>query len=274
MVQVLPDGREAIARGIELGMIGDAARGTQHWQINVFRNRFVKHDGVWKLMDLDVQPLLKADFAKGWGDASALIAGRTPEFISPGARSARGRPADAKVTLAEARRRLARSMAYDGTENVSAAYGYYIDDFQWPSMGAIFAVKGNKTTFMVTSAGTASVPRPPPCMAIRAARTGIAYHWHPARHPRPRMAARLTCTRLSPSLARPPSASRSSRACTQRPDGAGRGHLETVGPGDRRIISRWPAGGWMSVGPARIPASAAQSAGAAPASRHNPHRDG
>jgi SnoaL-like domain len=180
MVQVLPDGRQAIARGIELGMIGDAARGTQHWQINVFRNRFVKHDGVWKLAELDVQPLLKADFAKGWGDASAMIAGRTPGFISPGARSTRGRPADAKVTLAEARRRLARSMAYDGTENVSAAYGYYIDDFQWPSMGAIFAVKGNKHSPFagyyigrdrISAAATAMYGNSVP------ARTGIAYHW-------------------------------------------------------------------------------------------------
>ena len=32
------------------------------------------------------------------------------------------------VTLAEVRRRLARAAAYDGIMNVTAAYGYYIDD--------------------------------------------------------------------------------------------------------------------------------------------------
>src|SRR5690606_37259762 len=32
------------------------------------------------------------------------------------------------ITIAEARRRLARSAAYDGIENISAAYGFYVDD--------------------------------------------------------------------------------------------------------------------------------------------------
>jgi hypothetical protein len=180
IVQVLPDGREAIARGIELGMIGDASTGEQHWQINVFRNRFVKHAGLWKLRELQVQPLLRAEFAKGWGDAASVIAGSAPEFITPDARMNPRKPAAAKVTLAEARRRMARSLAYDGTENVSAAYGYYIDDFQWPSMGGIFAVKGNKHSpfagyYMgkdrIRAAATAMYGNSVP------ARTGIAYHW-------------------------------------------------------------------------------------------------
>jgi hypothetical protein len=180
IVQVLPGGREAIARGIELGMIGDASKGEQHWEINVFRNRFVKQGGLWKLRELHVQPLLRADFAKGWGDAASVIAGSAPEFIAPDAGTNPGNPAAAKVTLAEARRRLARSAAYDGTENVSAAYGYYIDDFQWPSMGAIFAVKGNKHSPFagyyigkdrIRAAATAMYGNSVP------ARTGIAYHW-------------------------------------------------------------------------------------------------
>lgn len=46
--------------------------------------------------------------------------------------------------LASARRRYLRSLAYEGTDNVSAASGYYIDDFQWKEMVAIFAAEGNK----------------------------------------------------------------------------------------------------------------------------------
>ena len=46
--------------------------------------------------------------------------------------------------LDEAKRRLARSLAYDAVVNVSSAYGYYIDDFQWVEMGSIFAENGNK----------------------------------------------------------------------------------------------------------------------------------
>src|SRR5688572_8125112 len=41
IVQVLSGGREALTRGIELGMLGEADKGTAHWEINVFRNRFV-----------------------------------------------------------------------------------------------------------------------------------------------------------------------------------------------------------------------------------------
>ena len=38
LVHVLPGGHEAIARSIELGVIGDAGEGTQHWEVNVLRN--------------------------------------------------------------------------------------------------------------------------------------------------------------------------------------------------------------------------------------------
>jgi hypothetical protein len=181
MVQVLPGGREAISRGIELGMIGDAGKGTQHWELNVFRNRFVKEGGLWKLKELAIQPLVKADFARGWGDGGTLkTAADAPAFIAPDARSTKVRGGTTGVSLPEARRRLSLSMAYDGTENVSAAYGYYIDDFQWPSMGGIFAVRGNKHSPFagyyigkdrIRAAATAMYGNSVP------ARTGIAYHW-------------------------------------------------------------------------------------------------
>ena len=67
IVRVLPGGREAIARGIELGLLGDAEAGTAHWEISVFRNRFVKEDGLWKLKELRLFPLMKADYFVGWG---------------------------------------------------------------------------------------------------------------------------------------------------------------------------------------------------------------
>lgn len=46
--------------------------------------------------------------------------------------------------LADAERRLAIARAYDGAENVSNAYGYYIDEFLWHDMADIFAVDGWK----------------------------------------------------------------------------------------------------------------------------------
>jgi hypothetical protein len=87
-----------------------------------------------------------------------------------------GKPAP--VTLAEARRRLARSAAWDGIMNVSAAYGYYLDDSMPAGFGGIIAEKGFK---MSPFAGyyigrdrvlSARVSGTPP-----ETRPGISYHW-------------------------------------------------------------------------------------------------
>jgi hypothetical protein len=207
VVQVLPGGHEAVSRGIELAMVGEADKGTAHWELTVFRNRFVKEDGLWKLKELRLVPLMTADFDKGWGDGGLFryAYDSLPAFV--GANPATGKSVDTKGfkllgndpltgavatnesaahgktdadRLAEARRRLSRSMAYDGTENVSSAYGYYIDDFQWPQLGAIFAEKGNKQSpfagyYMgrerITKAATTMWGTPPPV------RAGISYHW-------------------------------------------------------------------------------------------------
>lgn len=208
IVQVMSGGREAFSRGLELGLVGDASRGTQHWEFAVFRNRFVKEGGQWKLKELRRFPVMQAEFAKGWGDGGRSRNANTaiPAFLADNPATGRpvntrglnllaGKPLTGAITatsgkpaaagteaerLAEARRRLQRSMAWDGTENVSSAYGYYIDDFQWPNMGGIFAEKGNKHSpfagyFMgkdrITGAATAMYGNASP------ARTGINYHW-------------------------------------------------------------------------------------------------
>ena len=185
IVQVLPGGREALARGIDLGMIGDADQGTAHWELSVFRNRFVKEDGLWKLKELKVYPFMKADYFKGWGKDSVVAKFSPPPMLEGTADSVAGSvrstaPAEGD-SLGEARRRLARSMAYDGTENVSAAYGYYIDDFQWPNMGAIFAEHGSKQSPFagyyfgrdrISLAATKMYGTTAP-----STRAGIAFHW-------------------------------------------------------------------------------------------------
>ncbi len=85
IVAVMPGGQEALTRGIELGMVGEADKGTAHWEINVFRNRFVKEDGLWKLKELRVFPVMRADYADGWGAGGDL--GQTtpvlPELLGP-----------------------------------------------------------------------------------------------------------------------------------------------------------------------------------------------
>ncbi|BAK66203.1 hypothetical protein SLG_15280 [Sphingobium sp. SYK-6] len=148
IVRVAPGGREARARGIELAQLG-AEGGKAGWEINVVSSRFVKDGGLWKIRDIHIQPVMKADYATGWGGGA--LPGSTaspPVFLSdrdPATGPAIGRsPAAHALSLADIRRRYQRSLAYDGAENVSAAYGYYLDDFQWSKMSAIFAVEGNK----------------------------------------------------------------------------------------------------------------------------------
>jgi hypothetical protein len=163
IVEVLPGGREALGRGIELGLVGDATEGAGRWEFSVFRNRFVKEGGLWKLKEVALTPLLRADYAEGWGSGgiappggrgtprSAAPDGDIPAFldVAPVGRALSGetppsRLDQAPLELTDLARRLARSQAYDGVENVSSAYGYYLDDFQWSDMAAIFAVNGHK----------------------------------------------------------------------------------------------------------------------------------
>jgi len=200
IVSVLPGGREAIARGIELGLLGQADKGTASWSFAVFRNRFVKEDGLWKLKEVRTYPLLVADHAVGWGKGGRErpAEGLLPAFLVPvtrpglavagvepltGAVAAAPSPtraASPAARLLDAARRLARSQAFDGVENVSAAYGYYLDDSQWAEMASLFAERGNKQSPFagfylgrdrITAAATAMYGKPP------ATRPSIAYHW-------------------------------------------------------------------------------------------------
>jgi len=207
MVRVMPGGREAWDRGTELALLGQADKGEAAWEFNVFRNRFVKDGGIWKIREMRIEPVMKADYKTGWADGGTggprLAA--MPAFLGPNPATGRsvamtGRtlfaaraltpaiavaaaPAGAPA-LADLRRRYMRSLAYDGTQNVSAAYGYYLDDFQWPAMSRIFAVKGNKQSPFagyylgrqrIDAAATAMWgPTRDPMSAMR---NNLAFHW-------------------------------------------------------------------------------------------------
>lgn len=221
IVTMAPGGNEAWARGIELGMLGEADSEQGWWEVAVFRNRFVKEDGIWKIREMRRFPLFKADYYQGWGRSRIVDPvpdGRhAPDEPVPAADAApaglampallqahpvTGRPVAAPpplrevaatpltgairaagppiTTLAEARRRLAMSLAYDGVENVSAAYTYYLDDYQSPLFSALMAEKGFKMSAFagyyvgrdrITEAGVRVWGTPP------VTRTGIHFHW-------------------------------------------------------------------------------------------------
>ncbi len=218
-VTIAPGGNEAFARGIELGMLGEADQEKGWWEVATFHTRFVKEDGVWKIRELRRFPLMKTDIFQGWGRsrivdavpaganapdapvpaADAAAPGLTmPAFLGvhpvtgkavKAAGSAKmvatgvltGAIAAGKstpVTLDEARRRLARSAAWDGATNVSAAYGYYVDDSDNAGWANVMASKGFKETpFQGYHIGrdrliAARVRGPGP-----EKQAGISYHW-------------------------------------------------------------------------------------------------
>ena len=216
VVTVAPGGNEAWARGIELGMLGEADQESGWWQVSTFLNRFVKEDGKWELRELRRFPLMKTDIFQGWGknrivDPVPTGAGAPDEPASPSDATNPSLPAfiaahpvtgervippgkarlvattaltgpiepgaPQPVTLDEAKRRLARSAAFEGTENVSAAYGYYLDDSMPREFGGLIAAKGTKMTpfagyYIGRERVIAARSSPPP-----ETRPGISYHW-------------------------------------------------------------------------------------------------
>ena len=206
IVKVSPGGQEAYARGTEIGMIGEADKEAAHWEVNVFRNRFIKQGGLWKIREMRITPVMKADYKTGWGNGGMLGAAnpRMPALLGPN--PATGKPvATGKLAIVSAkpltgsvkarllssaasipdlRRRYLRSLAFDGTENVSSAYGHYLDDFQWPGMSGIFAVKGNKQSPFagyyfgrerIAGAATAMYGKTPDPSTVM--RQRLAIHW-------------------------------------------------------------------------------------------------
>ncbi|HEX5108759.1 MAG TPA: nuclear transport factor 2 family protein [Vicinamibacterales bacterium] len=64
---------------------------------------------------------------------------KAPQVTRPAAPSG-----DLNARITEAERKLAVSKAWDGAENMSSAYGDYLDDLDYGQLGKLFAVKGNK----------------------------------------------------------------------------------------------------------------------------------
>ena len=181
-VTISPGGNEAFARGLELGMLGEADQEKGWWEVATFYNRFVKEDGAWKIREMRRYPMMKTDIFLGWGEsrivdpvpqganapdapsvADALsmpvfaavhpvtgkaikAAGSSKLVAATPLTGAIAAGKAAAITIDEARRRLARSTAYDGVFNISATYGYYVDDSDNAGWANTMATKGFKET--------------------------------------------------------------------------------------------------------------------------------
>lgn len=182
-VDVLPGGHVAVARGTQLGMLEDGATRQASWQFAVFRNVFVKQDGLWKLQKLDITPLLTAGYADGWGDGGSGPQRHVdvPAFLDISRSAPATHGEHGTRTLADLTRRLARSQAYDGAENVNNAYAEYLTDLNFADIGAIMAQHGVKESpfigFYLGGPRIAEVGGrygPPPTL-----RNFLPIHWNP-----------------------------------------------------------------------------------------------
>ncbi|OYX64283.1 MAG: hypothetical protein B7Y88_11380 [Sphingomonadales bacterium 32-64-17] len=163
MVSVAADGSSALVRNVELGMTGHHG-GEGQWQLTM-QTFLLRRDeaGHWQIALMHRNPIMRADYAAGWNHplpaALPLSAAGEPtgttrlgpvdfreigyaipalgmEIVTPASGEAQ--------TLAPIPDALARAEAFDGAANVSNAYGYYIDQFDWPATAALFAENGWK----------------------------------------------------------------------------------------------------------------------------------
>jgi hypothetical protein len=160
IVTVAPDGRTARTHGVQLGMT--AANGVGQWSQGIFEGEYVKDGGVWRIRSMRLVPRFTADYAQGWmnselrrfpksGFAHPVAQARsvrvTRAVANQGSRAgalASGSPDYVAARLSELERQVEIAEARDGAENVSNAYGYYIDEFKWVDVGDLFAREGWK----------------------------------------------------------------------------------------------------------------------------------
>ena len=73
LISVAADGLSARARGIEIGTLGNVAKAQGYWTIAVFENRYIKGgDGLWRIGEMRLFPLLKSDYYKGWAKSQIV----------------------------------------------------------------------------------------------------------------------------------------------------------------------------------------------------------
>lgn len=175
VITIAADGRSATLRNIEIGMTGQHA-GPSWWSSAIQEFDLARgDDGIWRIAALRRFPRMRAAYAEGWvkplsaglpqPDGSApdgpsrlkpadYPAGRSPPVRAP----AQLAPEPLFAGQEDGRAILARAEAFDGAENVSNAYGYFIDEFRWDDTADLFATDGWKElSYVGTYVGRESV---------------------------------------------------------------------------------------------------------------------
>jgi ABC-type nitrate/sulfonate/bicarbonate transport system substrate-binding protein len=173
VVTLSADCQSAQLRGTELVMAGQNG-GEATWGVNIQENRYRRIGGRWQIEAVHTYQRMRTDYFQGWAKSALPVRGAAagfaadapptatyaayPAFFVPPlhfANPARGgnpfgKPVAAASTaslddlLAAAERELDVVVAQDGSENISNAYGYYIDEFLWDNTADSFATQGEK----------------------------------------------------------------------------------------------------------------------------------
>ena len=187
IVEIAPNGVEARARGLQVGIITPKL-GEAYWQTSNYENHYVKIDGKWRIREMRIYPKMYSDYYQGWHKSRIIepvpIGKLAPDRPSPAANSPQtsavipaflnnpvtGRPvaypagfrivgddrllpalklpAASAKTGDEAARIVAaekagdRSLTWDAVENISSAWQYAFDDFQFQRYAEVYAERG------------------------------------------------------------------------------------------------------------------------------------
>lgn len=175
LASISDDGSTALVRVTELGMTGQhGAEGFWSAAINTFLLR-ADGQGHWRIAMFHQRPLMRADYKQGWARPlpAALPIGESlwpdgqgqpvdlsypahafaMQQLPPGVIFVGREPAGELSITANA---LAMAEAFDGAENVSNAYGYYIDQFAWANTVGLFARDGWKELSYIAPSSAAT----------------------------------------------------------------------------------------------------------------------
>ena len=71
-VTIEPSGMEARSRGLEFGLLGEADKGTAFYTLAIFQNRYVKQNGIWRIREMRLFPMMKTEYAQGWAKSQVV----------------------------------------------------------------------------------------------------------------------------------------------------------------------------------------------------------
>jgi len=139
---------EARVRGLQFGIITPAL-GEAYWELETVESRFIRRGGTWRIAAMTIYPMMRSDYYQGWARHWTGPQARPDNDIAAYLKQAAmaAPPSDRTAIAARldaAGLSLARARAYDATENISSALGYYLDDFQWHAFSDSMTVDGWK----------------------------------------------------------------------------------------------------------------------------------